>query len=408
MESSRICNLVVGGLSFKVKEDLLIENSEYFKALLSGKFKENKDETIYIERSASAFTYILDLLNGFTDEYKEEYKEDLDFYMIKCEMDEPNDLEGSKQRFPDIFNYRFTEELIECNCVGTFNFNKTLVFHVHPLGIIKDMFLDIEIEYTTFLDSNFYEKIITCFRIYRNGKCIREVPAEYFELFSKKIMTSLNKRANDRVFESKSGRLRIPLPIHPENLNQKQRYLNSFGTNDEKIRVEVVLNDYKNLIKPNYTITPYISDGCLQINYLRKQTNSFPEPFYLQEQSSLFETYMTKEFYFYKKSCSKIDISFTNTTFCNKIFFIFEPKLNFLELFKLKKDGYDQNSFMYANQYNYDNGIYYIDFPSTYEFESNHNYSYILRLNNIINNGDEIKLVLLFCNNLFFDPSCKI
>lgn len=80
--------LQVGGQIFEVSEDFLVENSPYFKALLTGPYKERYDEVIKINRSATRFAQILDWLNGYITELTKDCSQELAFYGFGFEEEE--------------------------------------------------------------------------------------------------------------------------------------------------------------------------------------------------------------------------------------------------------------------------------------------------------------------------------
>lgn len=80
--------LNVGGQLFSIDKELLINNSDYFKILLSNKWEEKDIDIIKINRSGYLFSKIVELLNGYCNEQPDEnIINELNFYQIEYELD---------------------------------------------------------------------------------------------------------------------------------------------------------------------------------------------------------------------------------------------------------------------------------------------------------------------------------
>lgn len=83
-----IVTLDVGGKIFKTTKDILIMNSEYFRAMFDDNFENYFDENgiqikeIFIDRSYKAFNYVLDYLRDPTQKIDERYVNEFDYYQI--------------------------------------------------------------------------------------------------------------------------------------------------------------------------------------------------------------------------------------------------------------------------------------------------------------------------------------
>lgn len=78
---SSLVRLNVGGSLFEVEADLLQSKSEYFRVLLSGRFREQPDQTLRIERDPLTFIKVLSYLRGqfIADD---NLNEELEFFAI--------------------------------------------------------------------------------------------------------------------------------------------------------------------------------------------------------------------------------------------------------------------------------------------------------------------------------------